>query len=113
MELAGIPVADLTPAALVGLFVVAILVGLLVPRRTLKDVQTERDTWKEAYHTQVEARGEEARQMDMVLAMSKANHELLVAISKSAAAASGYPVPPFALPPSLPEAGKASSGDGE
>lgn len=113
MELAGIPIADLTPAALVGLFVIAILGGLLVPRRNLKDVQAERDTWKQAYQTQMEARNEEAKQMDMVLAMSKANHELLVAISKSAAAASGYPVPQFALPPSLPGPGQASSGDGE
>lgn len=46
MTIAGIPLGALTPAALVGVGVLLIFTGLLVPRRTLRDVEHDRDEWR-------------------------------------------------------------------
>ena len=46
MELAGIPIGALTPVGLVGVGVILIFTGLLVPRRNLRDVEHDRDEWR-------------------------------------------------------------------
>ncbi len=45
-ELLGVPWPTLGAGGLLGLCVLLILTGRLVPRSQLKDVQTERDAWK-------------------------------------------------------------------
>jgi len=42
-ELAGIPLAALTPAALLSLVVLLVLTGRLVPRRTIDDLRADKD----------------------------------------------------------------------
>lgn len=44
--LEGITIANGGPVALLGLFIVAILRGWLVPRRVLQDTQADRDEWR-------------------------------------------------------------------
>ncbi len=42
----GIPILDFGAGALVTVFVLAILTGRLIPRRTYDDMREERDTWR-------------------------------------------------------------------
>lgn len=53
------PLEVLTPAALLGLGVLLILRGYLVPRRYLEDVEHDRDEWRAAHRISETARQEE------------------------------------------------------
>lgn len=53
-------VAEFGTPSLIALGVVLILTGRLVPRRTLLDVQRDRDRWREAYLTTEQSRRLEA-----------------------------------------------------
>jgi hypothetical protein len=44
----GLPIVDLGATALLALVVMMILTGRLVPRRVVKDIETERDYWRAA-----------------------------------------------------------------
>ena len=46
MDLAGIPLAALTPSALLGITILAIVTGRLVPRRTYDDKAHEANEWR-------------------------------------------------------------------
>lgn len=46
--IAGLPIGNLGPAALLAIVVILILTGRLVPRRTMSDVAEERDHWRAA-----------------------------------------------------------------
>ncbi|WP_073946536.1 hypothetical protein [Streptomyces kebangsaanensis] len=81
-ELLGFRPADIGAAALVGLIVLLILRGHLVPRRVLEDrladkdrqledVRAERDTWREAHAVSEEARREAQDQAGELLELSR------------------------------------------
>ncbi|MFF9215641.1 hypothetical protein [Streptomyces viridosporus] len=81
-ELLGFTPVDLGAAALVGLVVLLVLRGQLVPRRQLEDVRadkdrqiedlrTERDTWRQAHAVSEEARREAQDQAGELLEMSR------------------------------------------
>ena len=44
--LAGLPIGQVSAGALVGLVVLLILVGRLVPRQALLDMREDRDKWR-------------------------------------------------------------------
>lgn len=56
---AGVPLAEVSPWAVVTLFVVLIATGRLVPRKTLEDVEHDRDEWRAAHRISETARQEE------------------------------------------------------
>lgn len=45
-DIAGIPLATLTPSALLGICILAIITGRLVPRRTYDDKVHEANEWR-------------------------------------------------------------------
>jgi len=57
-ELAGIPIGALTPAALLGILVLLIALGKLVPRRTMEDTIHDRDEWRTAHRISEQSRVE-------------------------------------------------------
>jgi hypothetical protein len=48
MEIGGLPVVDAGATALLAMVVMMVLTGRLVPRRVVKDIETERDYWRAA-----------------------------------------------------------------
>jgi hypothetical protein len=67
MEVWGIPVGDLSAPVLLGLAIILILRGRLVPRSTYDDLRADRDQWREAHRLSEEARLTQTRQLDAVL----------------------------------------------
>lgn len=65
--LESLPVTELGAGSLVTAFVLAILWGRLVPRRTLEDVIKDRDEWREAHRISETARAEGQKQVDELL----------------------------------------------
>lgn len=57
-ELAGIPVGTLTPAALLGILILLIALGKLVPRRTMEDIIHDRNEWRTAHRISEQSRVE-------------------------------------------------------
>ncbi|MEU9245889.1 hypothetical protein [Streptomyces sp. NPDC048385] len=81
-ELLGFAPVDLGAAALVGIIVLLVLRGQLVPRRQLEDLRadrdrqledlrSERDTWREAHAVSEEARREAQDQAGELLELSR------------------------------------------
>lgn len=66
-ELLGIPIEVLTPAGLLGLVILFIVMGRLVPRRTMEDVIRDRDEWRAAHKISEESRAELAGQTKELL----------------------------------------------
>lgn len=65
------------PWALVALFVVFIMRGDLIPRRTHDDVVRDRDAWRSAHQVSEDGRHEALRQnREMLEAVHTANHVL-------------------------------------
>lgn len=67
----GFPILEWTPEALLGVGILLILLGKLLPRRTVNDllneVRADRDEWRQAHATSEQARGEMAAQVDELL----------------------------------------------
>ena len=53
------------------LFVLAILLGKLVPRRTMEDVVKDRDEWRASHRISELARTEQQRQVEQLLEHAK------------------------------------------
>jgi hypothetical protein len=51
----GIPIAALTPSVLLGVTVLLLLVGRIVPRSTLQDKINEAEKWRKAYEAERDA----------------------------------------------------------
>lgn len=76
----GIPVEKLTAPVLLGITILLILTGLLVPRRTYKDKAEESERYRAAFETEREARMLADRQTAQLLEGQKAQHAMIVAI---------------------------------
>lgn len=76
----GIPVVGLTAPALLGVVVLMVLGGLLIPRRYLKDKIEECERWRLAYEVEREARATSNQQSIQLLEFAKTNHSLITAI---------------------------------
>lgn len=78
MILDGIP-SDVTPWSIVGLIVLLVLTGRLVPRVNLRDKTREADQWREAYEKEHEARAISDRQTAELLEVTKTTNSIIVA----------------------------------
>lgn len=79
----GIPIATLTaltPPALLGIAVLMLMLGRLVPRATLTDKIAEAEKWRLAYEAERKARVTSDAQTVELLELAKTTHSLLVAI---------------------------------
>lgn len=79
----GIPIVGLTAPALVGIFVLLVFAGLLIPRRQLQDKIRECERWQQAYEVEREARATSNKQTIELLEFAKLNHSLITAIFKN------------------------------
>jgi hypothetical protein len=76
----GIPLYGLTAPALLGLAVLLLMTGRLVPRSTLLDKSKEATQWREAYESEREARASSDAQTVELLEVSKTTHAVTVAM---------------------------------
>lgn len=79
MEIAGIPVAGLTPAALLGFAVLMLFTGQLWTNKAYQAKAKEADQWREAYETEREARAVSDKQTAELLEVSKTTNRIIVA----------------------------------
>lgn len=80
MTIGGFTIADLAPATLLGLAVVFVLLGWLVPKATVKDLKEDRDTWKQAFYTERDLRIKSDEQSEKMLEGNKTMLSVLNAI---------------------------------
>lgn len=91
--LQGLPVETLSsPAALLGLAIFMIFMGILIPRRFYKEVCDERDRWREAYEVQRERADKSDAQTAELLEVTKTTHAFIVAIFKKSTATDSQPI---------------------
>ena len=76
----GIPFEKLTAPVLVGIAVLLLLIGRLVPRSSLMDVAKERDQWRLAYEASEKARAASDAQTAELLELAKTTHNIIVAM---------------------------------
>lgn len=76
----GIPISDLTAPTLLGLAVLMIFLGWLVPRKTLREKADECARWHEAFEIQREIALKSTAQVDELLEVSKTTHAIVVAL---------------------------------
>lgn len=89
MDLTNIHLLDLTPAALLGLVVLLLLLGRLVPRRTVDDAVRQMEYWREAHSNSEKARTAQKEQADELLESSRLTVQLLQSIRAEAEKRSG------------------------
>lgn len=87
--LQGITVGQLTPSILLGITVLMLLRGYLVPRATLQDKQKEADSWRTAYELERAARNTADAQNRELLEVAKASAGFLKAVSEQASISGG------------------------
>lgn len=76
--LEGIPVATLTPSALLGIFVLMMFLGKVVPRSTLQDKIDESNNWRKAYEAEREARAtSDAQSIHMLEELTKTTDKIV------------------------------------
>lgn len=76
----GIPIANLTPPVLLGIAVLLMLFGRIVPRSTLQDKIEEAERWRQAYEAEKEARVTSDAQTAELLELAKTTHNVIVAM---------------------------------
>lgn len=76
----GIPFADLTAPTLLGITVLLLLWGKLVPRSTLVDKATEAEKWQKAYEVERDARIASDAQTAELLEVAKTTHSIVAAV---------------------------------
>lgn len=79
----GIPVSVLSASALLGLTVLLLLTGKLVPRVYLKDKMDEVERWREAYEKEREARSIADAQATELLEVAKTTHAIISAMAST------------------------------
>lgn len=101
--LAGFNVAQGGATAVLGLVVLLILVGRLVPRRTVDDMRAdyqaridqltaERDTWRAAHQVSEEARHEEHQQNRDMLELARTSVHVLRSLPSTAGEVADAPL---------------------
>lgn len=79
----GIPIKDLTAATLLGICIILILLGRLVPRPTYNEKKEEAERWRLAYETERNARQVSDLQTVELLELAKTTHALISAIVRT------------------------------
>jgi len=76
----NIPIAGLTPAALLLFEVLMVLTGRLVPRSTLEDKKVEANQWRRAYEAERDARTVSDAQTRELLEVAKTSQQFLAGV---------------------------------
>lgn len=71
---------DFGPVTLAGLAVLLILIGRLVPRRSVEDARADAEHWRKAWELSEQARVEEARQTGRMIETLDMHTRLLESI---------------------------------
>lgn len=79
----GIPIADLTATTLLGIAVLLLLAGRIVPRATLQDKTKEAEQWRLAYEAEREARAASDSQSAELLELAKTTHAFIAAVFRN------------------------------
>lgn len=82
----GIEIETLTVRGLLGLGVLMLMFGQLVPRRVYKDKVEESNRWQLAFETQRERADKADAQAELALEQGKATHALITAVFSNSAA---------------------------
>lgn len=77
--------------SLIGIAVMLVLTGRLVPRRILQDTQRDRDQWREAYMASESARHLEAEHTGQLLEAARTSVAVLQALTPGPGAAMPNP----------------------
>lgn len=91
----GVLVSSLTPLTILGIVVMLILLGKLIPRRTFEDFKAQMndrlaearedaDKWEQAYRLSEAARVEQGAVLPVILEMGKTQSHLLQSIHERA-----------------------------
>ncbi len=75
--LAEIPFASLTPSALLGICVLMLFLGKIVPRSTLVDAQEDARSWRDAYEHERAAHAETSAQLGASLEQGRLTNAIL------------------------------------
>lgn len=78
--LEGLPVVGLTSPALLGIAILLLLTGRIVPRATLRDKAAEADKWREAYEKERDARSKSNSQTIELLETAKLTNRIVSAM---------------------------------
>lgn len=73
----GINLANLTPSVLLGITVLLILTGRLVPRSALKDKDQQIELWRKTAELREEARATSDAQTAQLLELAKTTHSII------------------------------------
>jgi len=76
----GIPIYTLTAPTLLGIAILLLLTGRIVPRSTLRDKALEVDKWREAYEKERDARSKSNAQTIELLETAKLTHKIVAAM---------------------------------
>jgi hypothetical protein len=76
----GVPITGLTAPALLGIAVMMLLLGRLVPRSTYDEKAKEAERWRLAYEAEREARATSDAQTVELLELAKTTHNVIVAM---------------------------------
>lgn len=76
--LEGFPLIGLTAPALLGIAILLLLFGRIVPRSTLLDKSNESEKWRQAYETEREARALSNKQTIELLELAKLTNAIVV-----------------------------------
>jgi hypothetical protein len=76
----GLPIAQLTASTLLGIAVLLILFGRLVPRSTLTKAEKNAEQWRLAYEAMKERSDTSDAQTAELLELAKASYSIMVAM---------------------------------
>ena len=76
----GLPYGNLTAPVLLGIAVLLIILGRLVPRPLYKDKEAEAERWRLAYEAERTARATSDAQTAELLELAKTTHNVIVAM---------------------------------
>jgi hypothetical protein len=76
----GLPIGELTAPALLGITVLLLLLGRIVPRATYQDKAKEAEKWRLAYEAEAKARATSDSQTAELLEVAKTTHKIIVAV---------------------------------
>lgn len=83
MTFDGIPIVGMTSPALLGIVILLILTGKLIPRRTYDDMKEDRDSWRAAHAVSEEARIHTAQQLDEMMEVGQTVKDVLQALRRA------------------------------
>lgn len=75
----GLPIKDFTAPTLLGLAVILILLGMLVPRYIYNEKKEECEKWRLAFEAERKARETSDRQTAELLELAKTTHKIIAA----------------------------------